>query len=89
MARISIGTPSWPAVGEVRPDLLDKEQQASAPRDSGIKQMPDSITPVRALLMGYYGVGNLGDEMMLFCLKPWLEQQGFELTVLSERPAEV
>ena len=43
----------------------------------------------RALLMGYYGVGNLGDEMMLVCLKPWLERQGFELTVLSEKPAAV
>ena len=39
--------------------------------------------------MGYYGVGNLGDEMMLFCLKEWLERQGFALTVLSECPAEV
>lgn len=39
--------------------------------------------------MGYYGVGNLGDEMMLYCLKPWLEKQGFEVSVLSERPAEV
>jgi polysaccharide pyruvyl transferase CsaB len=43
----------------------------------------------KALLMGYYGVGNLGDEMMLVCLKEWLERQGFALTVLSERPAEV
>jgi polysaccharide pyruvyl transferase CsaB len=39
--------------------------------------------------MGYYGVGNLGDEMMLYCLKPWLEKQGFQVSVLSERPAEV
>lgn len=43
----------------------------------------------KALLMGYYGVGNLGDEMMLVCLKKWLEQQGFQLTVLSESPAAV
>jgi polysaccharide pyruvyl transferase CsaB len=39
--------------------------------------------------MGYYGVGNLGDEMMLVCLKQWLEDQGFDLTVLSEQPAAV
>ncbi len=39
--------------------------------------------------MGYYGVGNLGDEMMLVCLKQWLERQGFDLTVLSEQPAAV
>ena len=43
----------------------------------------------KALLMGYYGVGNLGDEMMLVCLRDWLERQGFALTVLSERPAVV
>lgn len=44
---------------------------------------------MKALLMGYYGIGNLGDEMMLACLRPWLEKQGFTLTVLSERPTEV
>lgn len=43
----------------------------------------------KALLLGYYGVGNLGDEMMLVCLRDWLERQGFDLTVLSERPAAV
>jgi len=44
---------------------------------------------VKVLLMGYYGMGNLGDEMMLVCLKSWLQQQGFDPTVLSERPEEV
>ena len=39
--------------------------------------------------MGYYGMGNLGDEMMLFCLTSWLKQQGFALTVLSENPGAV
>jgi polysaccharide pyruvyl transferase CsaB len=39
--------------------------------------------------MGYYGMGNLGDEMMLFCLKPWLKERGFDVTVLSERPEVV
>jgi len=34
-------------------------------------------------------MGNLGDEMMLFCLKSWLTEQGFALTVLSERPEAV
>jgi polysaccharide pyruvyl transferase CsaB len=45
--------------------------------------------PMKALLMGYYGMRNLGDEMMLFCLRPWLESQSFQLTVLSERPQDV
>jgi polysaccharide pyruvyl transferase CsaB len=59
---------------------------ASEPR-----KLPFQKDPRRqkALLMGYYGVGNLGDEMMLVCLQEWLERQGFELTVLSERPATV
>ncbi len=44
---------------------------------------------MKALLMGYYGARNLGDEMMLVCLRPWLENQGFELTILSEFPEEI
>jgi len=44
---------------------------------------------MNALLMGYYGLKNLGDEMMLFCLRRQLEERGFRLTVLSERPKEV
>lgn len=44
---------------------------------------------MHALLMGYYGARNLGDEMMLLCLRRWLEQQGIEITVVSEYPDEV
>jgi polysaccharide pyruvyl transferase CsaB len=44
---------------------------------------------VKALLLGYYGLKNLGDEMMLFCLRRQLEERGFRLTVLSEQPQEV
>jgi polysaccharide pyruvyl transferase WcaK-like protein len=43
----------------------------------------------KALLMGYYGVRNLGDEMMLYCLSRWLGDQGIEVTVLAEDPSEV
>jgi len=44
---------------------------------------------MKALLMGYYGAGNLGDEMMLVCLRRWLEAQKVSVTVLSEHPRRV
>ena len=44
---------------------------------------------MKALLMGYYGAGNLGDEMMLVCLRQWLEAQEVSVTVLSEYPRRV
>jgi polysaccharide pyruvyl transferase CsaB len=44
---------------------------------------------MKALLMGYYGARNLGDEMMLVCLREWLERQHVEITVVSERPEQV
>ena len=50
---------------------------------------PVASTHRKGLLMGYYGMGNLGDEMMLVCLKSWLEKQGFAVTVLSEHPDAV
>ncbi len=40
-----------------------------------------------ALLLGYYGANNLGDDMMLHCLIPWLREQGLAVTVVSEKPA--
>lgn len=44
---------------------------------------------MRMLLLGYYGVRNLGDEMMLFCLREWLGRQGIQFTVVTEYPQEV
>lgn len=41
----------------------------------------------RALLLGYYGARNLGDEMMLHHLLPWLRDQNVQVTVVSESPA--
>jgi polysaccharide pyruvyl transferase CsaB len=86
---MSTETPARLALNEARVELLDEEKQPSGLPGSGLKPISNISAPVKALLMGYYGVGNLGDEMMLFCLKRWLERQGFDLTVLSERPAEV
>jgi polysaccharide pyruvyl transferase CsaB len=39
------------------------------------------------LLAGFYGVRNLGDELMLRCLVRWMGAS-FRVTVLSERPEE-
>jgi polysaccharide pyruvyl transferase CsaB len=55
----------------------------------GLQVVEKGLPRQKALLLGYYGVGNLGDEMMLVCLKEWLERQGFDLTILSEKPATV
>ncbi len=38
----------------------------------------------KAVLIGFYGVGNLGDELMLFTITQWLRHQGIETTVIGE-----
>ncbi len=43
----------------------------------------------RLLLAGFYGVRNLGDELMLRCLVQWMDPVHPHVTVLSERPEEV
>ena len=42
----------------------------------------------RLLLAGFYGVRNLGDELMLRCLVRWMDPVHPTVTVLSERPAD-
>jgi polysaccharide pyruvyl transferase CsaB len=44
---------------------------------------------MKALLLGYYGQGNLGDDLMLSCLSTWLSDQGVSITVGSENPQGV
>ena len=43
---------------------------------------------MKALLLGYYGARNLGDDMMLHCILQWLSMQGMSVTVVSEDPPE-
>jgi polysaccharide pyruvyl transferase CsaB len=43
---------------------------------------------MKALLLGYYGARNLGDDMMLHCILQWLAMQGMSVTVVSEDPQE-
>lgn len=43
---------------------------------------------MNALLLGYYGAHNLGDDMMLHSLLPWLKKRQINVTVISENPAE-
>jgi polysaccharide pyruvyl transferase WcaK-like protein len=42
----------------------------------------------RLLLAGFYGVRNLGDELMLRCLVRWMAPAHPQVTLLSERPEE-
>ena len=44
---------------------------------------------MKALLFGYYGYINLGDELMLVCLSKWLGERGVSITVASETPETV
>jgi len=43
----------------------------------------------RAVLIGYYGRGNLGDELMLVCLNQWLKRQNIEVTVIADDAPKV
>jgi polysaccharide pyruvyl transferase CsaB len=43
---------------------------------------------VNALLLGYYGAKNLGDDLMLHCLLRWLGNRDVRVTVVSENPPE-
>lgn len=58
--------------------------------------MPEAAAcprPVRredeAILIGYYGARNLGDELMLVCLHKWLTAQDLNITVFAEDAAQV
>jgi polysaccharide pyruvyl transferase CsaB len=43
---------------------------------------------MKALLLGYYGAKNLGDDLMLYCLLKWLSAQSISVTVISEDPQD-
>ena len=43
----------------------------------------------QAILFGYYGARNVGDELMLLCLNRWLERQNIRTTVGAIAPGEV
>src|SRR5215813_9434353 len=82
---------SWEVMSICARDVFPRPECKTLPpvRESQKSSFTKDARKQKALLMGYYGVGNLGDEMMQVCLKEWLEQQGFQLTVLSENPAAV
>lgn len=43
---------------------------------------------MRAILLGYYGADNHGDDMMLLYLLRWMKMQDIEVTVISENITE-
>jgi polysaccharide pyruvyl transferase CsaB len=49
----------------------------------------DARRPLRVLVQGFYGAGNLGDDVMLTVLLGWLRSQGIQPTVLAENAARV
>ena len=48
-----------------------------------------STSRSRAVLIGYFGVANLGDELMLVCFAKWLSWQSIEFTVAAENAQTV
>lgn len=42
--------------------------------------------PVRVLAHGWYGAGNVGDELLLRVLAQWCEEAGAQVSVLSVKP---
>ena len=43
----------------------------------------------QAILFGYYGARNVGDELMLLCLNQWLKRQNIRTTVGAISASEV
>jgi polysaccharide pyruvyl transferase CsaB len=52
------------------------------------RAIPVPARSPRLLLAGFYGVRNLGDELMLHCLVRWMASSTPRVTLLSERPEE-
>ena len=44
---------------------------------------------MKSILFGYYGAGNVGDELMLVCLKQWLSEQGVPIAIGTHLPDQV
>jgi polysaccharide pyruvyl transferase CsaB len=68
---------------------MDVTGPAVATCETGTEIASRSGIRIKALIFGYYGARNLGDELMLYCLRKWLEAQGVEVSVLAENAAEV
>lgn len=46
------------------------------------------IKKKKYLVLGYYGAGNAGDDMMLYCILDWMAKQSISSIVISESPQD-
>ncbi len=58
-------------------------------RTESASDQPSPLGQKSALLIGYYGAQNLGDELMLASLHRWLTGQGMDVTVACENAERV
>ena len=72
--------------------VLDQYSVARMTQDclQAYEQLLNPVQPVRAVISGYYGYGNLGDDAILLAISQQLSQKDrpVELTVLSRHPKE-
>jgi polysaccharide pyruvyl transferase CsaB len=65
---------------------MNKSKKSPAPKKTPKRRKnADNLTP-HAIISGYYGFDNLGDELILKVLTDELKEKGVKITVLSNNP---
>jgi len=65
--------------------MIKKSKSPLFKKKSPKRQKNDDLTP-HAVISGYYGFDNLGDELILRVLTDELKEKGVKITVLSNNP---